>query len=112
MDDSLESPTPRQAVSWIGIALGPGCWFGDLLCSYALQPIACVYAPWLLPALAVLFLLPLTLSIIAAARVLGTPPAMAGPQRFIAVLGVIMPLMFLVALLWSALAALAFSPCE
>jgi hypothetical protein len=112
MDDSLASPAPRQAVSWIAIALGPACWFGDLLCSYALQPIACVYAPWLLPTLAVIFLIPLILSIIGAARELAMLRATTGRQRFIAVLGVITPLMFLVVLLWSALAALAFSPCE
>ena len=28
--------------------LGPACWFGALLVDYALQPLACVYIPWLL----------------------------------------------------------------
>ena len=111
MDGSLESP-PSHRVSWIAMALGPICWFGALLSSYALQPIACVYVPWLLPAVTAGFLIPLALSLLAALPKLSRTQRASGRDHFIALLGVITPTIFLIALLWSASAALMFAPCQ
>ena len=111
MDGPLESPR-SHTVSWVAMALGPICWFGALLCSYALQPIACVYVPWLLPAVTAGFLIPLALSLLAALPKLSGTQHASGGDQFIALLGVITPTIFLIALLWSAFAALMFAPCQ
>ena len=111
MDDSLESRR-SHTVSWLAMALGPICWFGALLSSYALQPIACVYVPWLLPGVTTCFLIPLALSLLAAGRKLFVRRGATDRDHFIALLGVITPTIFLIALLWSAFAAIMFAPCQ
>jgi hypothetical protein len=111
MDGSLVTPSDRQTF-WIGMALGPACWFGNLVSSYALQPLACVHAPWLLPGVAVCFTVPLILSTIVAGRGLRGLSAKPARQCFMALFGALMPAIFLITLLWSALASLVFSPCE
>ena len=94
------------------MALGPICWFGALLASYALQPIACVYFPWLLPGVTACFVIPLALGLLAAGRRLLVRHVASDRDDFIALLGVITPAIFLIALLWSAFAALMFGPCQ
>jgi hypothetical protein len=94
------------------MALGPTCWFGALLAGYALQPVACVYAPWLLPVVAICFLVPLTLSLLAATRGLFRMRNPTDRDRFIGLLGVITPLIFLITLLWSVFAAIIFPACQ
>jgi hypothetical protein len=94
------------------MALGPICWFGALLTSYALQPIACVYVPWLLPGVAACFLIPLALGLLAAMRKLFVRHSASDRDHFIALLGVITPAIFLIALLWSEFAAIMFPPCQ
>jgi hypothetical protein len=96
----------------MAMALGPVCWFGALLTSYALQPIACAYVPWLLPGVTACFLIPLALSLFVAARKLFIRHDATERDHFIALLGVITPLMFLIALLWSVFAAIMFPPCQ
>jgi hypothetical protein len=111
MDGPLESPRSHR-VSWVAMALGPFCWFGALLTSYALQPIACVYVPWLLPGVAACFLIPLALGLLAAGRKLFATHGASDRDQFIALLGVITPTIFLIALLWSAFSTIMFAPCE
>jgi FtsH-binding integral membrane protein len=93
------------------MGLGPMCWFGALLTGYTLQPVACVYAPWLLPVVAACFIVPLVLSLLAATRALFRMRNPTDRDRFIGLLGVMTPLIFLIALLWSEFAAIVFSAC-
>lgn len=96
----------------LSMILGPACWFADLLVSYALQPYACARAPWLLPPLSGLFMLPLLLCWVAGLRALPAVRRAHGGTPFIATVGVLLPLVFLAALIWSALAASLFHACQ
>jgi hypothetical protein len=94
------------------MALGPICWFGTLMTDYALQPIACVFTPRLLPMIGAGFLIPLLVGLVAAVRQYIHDGKTEKPEVFIELLGVITPSIFLVAQLWMLLASVLFHPCE
>ena len=110
MDGSLDSR--KRRTFWIAICLGPACWFGALLASDALQPLACEHLPWLLPGIGAGFAIVLGLSLFAAVRVLVSARNLQGRDRFIGLLGVMMPVIFGITLLWTVLATSLFRACQ
>jgi hypothetical protein len=112
MDDALNPATRGHVRSWTAIALGPLCWFGDLVASDALQPIACTRVPRLLPLVALGFSVPLIIAALAAFSAWRSARPRAARSEFVTTLGLVMPMIFLVALSWSGLATAIFAPCE
>ena len=112
MDGSLDRRSQRGA--WVAVALGPASWFGALMADFALEPVACRDVPWLLPCLAVSFTVVLALNLYAAARGILRPRRFgaAAETRFIGWLGVMVPVVFFITLLWTLLATTLFSACQ
>jgi hypothetical protein len=111
MDGALGSHK-SQRLCWIAMALGPACWFGALLVTSALQPLACGHLPWLPPWLAGCFAIPLALGLIGAGSALIAQRNPTGAERFVALVGVIMPAVFMITLLWMVLGTAMFRACQ
>jgi len=114
---SLVKPADRLRIAWCAAAAGPICWFAQLLISYALIARACVNFPSLLAILGCVFTIPVLIAALAAWRVYQAGPAAAestatGRARFVELLGLVTPLVFLVAMLWQDLAVVFFPPCD
>jgi hypothetical protein len=111
MDGALDSPNPRR-IFWIAIGLGPACWFGALLLTDALQPLACEHLPWLPPWIAGCFAVPVAMGLVAAARALAAQRNPTGLERLIGSMGVLMPALFAIALLWMVFGTAIFRACQ
>jgi hypothetical protein len=94
------------------MGLGPACWFGALLASDALQPLACQHLRWLLPGITAGCATVLGLSLFAAVRALVSARNLQGRDHFIGLLGVMTPAIFGIALLWTVLATSLFRACQ
>jgi hypothetical protein len=110
MDGSLDSR--KRRTFWIAIGLGPACWFGALLASDTLQPLACQHLPWLLPGISAGFATILGLSLFAAVRAFIAVRNPHDGDHFIGLLGVMTPAIFGIALLWTVLATSLFRACQ
>jgi hypothetical protein len=115
---SLVKPADRSRIAWCAAAAGPVCWFAQLLTSFAFIARACVNFPSLLAILAWAFTIPVFIAALAAWKIYQLGPGTTesttatGRARFVELLGLIMPLIFLVAMLWQDLAVVFFPPCD
>jgi len=114
------NPEPARVTlrpSWIGFWAGPLLWFAQQQLLFWLQPASCNGRPWLSPALGGLMSLLIAAAALYAAQRLRHGPHAAEPERingrtrFVELMGVIVPVFFLVAALWQTAATLIYPPC-
>jgi len=109
----------ETALGWLGCAAGPVCWYAHEQLSLWLMPITCDQRRWVPLALWPILALVLVVAGVGswrARRRLPSLQAHAGraEQRavFVTFTGTIMPLIFLLVVMWQGIAGLVYSGCE
>jgi len=103
---------------WAGAIAAPVCWFTQQLLAGILVPQDCHGRPWLVPTIWIVSSLLLVAAMGVSWRALTrlTPNETASfteqRARLIGIAGVLMPVLFLIAMTWQGVASMVYSGCE
>jgi hypothetical protein len=105
--------------AWTGAIAAPLCWAAQQLLVACLVPQHCHGRQWLVPSIWGLFAIVLLVATVISWRARARVSAVGEPSDlverralFAGTLGIVMPLMFLVAMTWQGIAGMIYSGCE